>query len=711
VTMDRDDFVKMMIAELSRQQEEDKVAFEAPRPKTAVEVFQKMCFDFPEALSDLELRGLSNEIQAMILKETCLSTSSTSGEKAKKSHESPKLQDFASIFTLCKKFVENVLHMSSSFHAIGVDDVQVSTVGTCYLASTLFLMFPFALLHYDRRRLGAIFADAPVQEEDDWLSSDGNSKDASTIMSWSTIIERFEKIVLSSNASMLLGISHDVEARKKCLEHLISTMKLLSSVGSDELETSDISASKTKVKSSKVKFNTLLTELRKAAKSCESIEDAQGHDVSSTAKRVYVHLALVTKDALLRLPGELSTFLPELLAVIVPSSAVQAMQVDPRAHIFGPKSFPSAEECLFVVICAQLSAAALSAKQHVVAIRTRLKAEEIASFSFLVTCLTDRLNYLVSLIERMMHHSEEDLSEPLGHLCDLVDLCVLEDFTANPGLVHSSELKRRRTKLILNWERALSVLVVEVAKILVSRIKTSVSLGGSNCSSTCPSSVVTSRACTTAFAAMFQSKTMADAMMRHLLSSIRLAELSLIYIDSAIPFLALLISLLNSTVLSIDKESEDVVLDSVSRYFQYCIDCLREYRSAIQSSTDLQCLGEVDLVLGNKARNMALGLLNSLSLLTVEFIGLDAWVKFCETFNDRYVSSMGTFGDIFDMLYEELGGLQLAHCEMPLSDLHSDPSVKKDNVLTKHQVDTLRLYTKKLKTYFTDDPLTSDKTD
>lgn len=475
------------------------------------------------------------------------------------------------------------------------------------------------------------------------------------------------------------------------------------------METADAAPSKAKGKSSRVKVSTLLTELRKAGKSSEYIEDAEGHDVSSTAKKVYVHLALVTKDALMRLPAELSIFLPELLAVIVPSSVVQAMQIDPRAHIFGPKSFPSAQECLFVVICAQLSAAALSAKQHVVAIRTRLKTDEIASYSFLVTCLTDRLHYVVSLIERMMHNAGEDLSEPLGHLCDLVDLCILEDFTANPGIVHPNELKRRRSKLILNWERALSVLVVEVAKILASGVRSAVSAGGSSAS--CTSSVVFSRACTSASAAMFQSTAMADTMTRHLLSSIPLAELSSIHINGATPYLALLLSLLNSTVLSTDKVNEAVVLNSVLLYFQYCIDCLQEYRSSIQSSTDLQLLGEVDLVLGNKTRNMASGLLNSLSLLSVDFIGLDVWVKFCKICNDRCSSSMSTFSDAFDMLYEELGGLQLAHHEMPLSGLYLDPSIKKDHVLAKHQIDTLRLYIKKLKTYFTDEPLTSDKTD
>ena len=44
--MDRDEFLRLMIAELSSQKEADPEGFMQTKPRTPLEIFRKMCFDY-----------------------------------------------------------------------------------------------------------------------------------------------------------------------------------------------------------------------------------------------------------------------------------------------------------------------------------------------------------------------------------------------------------------------------------------------------------------------------------------------------------------------------------------------------------------------------------------------------------------------------------------------------------------------------------------
>ena len=59
--MDRDEFLAMMIAELSRQKEEDPATFSAERRiKRPLDIFKKLCFDYPD-VSEEEKSRLGEE--------------------------------------------------------------------------------------------------------------------------------------------------------------------------------------------------------------------------------------------------------------------------------------------------------------------------------------------------------------------------------------------------------------------------------------------------------------------------------------------------------------------------------------------------------------------------------------------------------------------------------------------------------------------------
>jgi hypothetical protein len=533
-------------------------------------------------------------------------------------------------------------------------------------------------------------------------------------MSWSQIMKQFEYLVLKSNASMILGMSEDIAARRRCLSCLIATIQLLNPLGDSEVCADE--KGKIKYKSGGMKAVTLLTELRKqvgnfVSGKCfsfaedESATAEQAHDCDTvdTKKKVFVHLVLVMKDTLLCLPAELPTYFPELLNVLVSSSEVRSMQADPRSHVFAPKSFPSTEECLFVVICTQLSAAVLSRKRSVVINRIKLCPEESASYSGLVTCLADRLQFLASLIERMLRHSGSDMLEPLDHLCDVCEVCLLEDFAGYSSTMHRLEVKRRRDALIMTWERALSILVLVLTEIIVEGFNGTGSIR--RCSF---SNVVFSRAFSVVSAAMFQSPLIADSMARHLLPKFPLTELSILYLEGNTSYLAFLFSLMNSPTL-LHEMASDTIVQEILKHLRYCLSSLHDYRSLFRPETTVEIMDSLSM---NKIRNIVTGLFSSLQLLSVDFIGLDIWKVFCKTERER--DSSCAFENIFNELFEELGLLQLVLGEQRLSDSSSsfDPSLDRKYIFfSRAQVENLRLHIKKLKTHMSGESMASDKTD
>ena len=60
--MDRDEFIRLMIAELSSQKEADTDGFMQLKARSPLEIFRKMCFDYPD-VTTAEMNVLGQAIE------------------------------------------------------------------------------------------------------------------------------------------------------------------------------------------------------------------------------------------------------------------------------------------------------------------------------------------------------------------------------------------------------------------------------------------------------------------------------------------------------------------------------------------------------------------------------------------------------------------------------------------------------------------------
>ena len=90
--MDRDEFLRLMIAELSSQKEADPEGFMQTKPRTPLEIFRKMCFDYPDVTTE-EMNMLGQAIEG-------LSFEVTGAGSGKKTAEQVQTEQFRCAITL-----------------------------------------------------------------------------------------------------------------------------------------------------------------------------------------------------------------------------------------------------------------------------------------------------------------------------------------------------------------------------------------------------------------------------------------------------------------------------------------------------------------------------------------------------------------------------------------------------------------------------------
>ena len=67
--MDRDEFIRLMIAELSSQKEADADGFMQVKARSPLEIFRKMCFDYPD-VTTTEMNILGQAIEDLCFEVT-----------------------------------------------------------------------------------------------------------------------------------------------------------------------------------------------------------------------------------------------------------------------------------------------------------------------------------------------------------------------------------------------------------------------------------------------------------------------------------------------------------------------------------------------------------------------------------------------------------------------------------------------------------------
>ena len=126
--MDRDEFVRGMIAALSSRRQ-DSGAWKG-RERTAEEVFKQLCFDMP-SVSQTDLETLNAALRTMVLEE-----------------DRPVDQHPAQWFSLQPTVVENLLYLASEHQNAGSaeNDVRPLQSVASQLCATMIVEVPLYLL-------------------------------------------------------------------------------------------------------------------------------------------------------------------------------------------------------------------------------------------------------------------------------------------------------------------------------------------------------------------------------------------------------------------------------------------------------------------------------------------------------------------------------------------------------------------------------------
>jgi hypothetical protein len=330
--MDRADFIAQMIAELARQKEEDEIGFLNPRVRSAKEIFESLCFDFPIVTTE-EILILSAAINQFTL--------STSKDLPSKD------------FWLNKKFLENLSFLSGS--APNDDDKQRESAVSAF-CSNMYFSLPFRLLSMTRRELHYYFTGQSHS------SNNQRCLKETELQPWEAICQQYRNLILEGTASALLSIeSRDV------ISHLTNISKTIKGIREDSLKDklSDagsvtleqhfaLNNSKAlKAESSSKHADNQLTSIPGSSqmKGNSDVAEAEAESewlvISGMAKEIWVHLAFLCRDIMVQRP-EILIGTSALLLVIGALISLEA----PVSVGASPSSFPTAPECMVALILA-----------------------------------------------------------------------------------------------------------------------------------------------------------------------------------------------------------------------------------------------------------------------------------------------------------------------------------------------------------------------
>jgi hypothetical protein len=184
LNMDRDEFLRQMIAELSRQQESDPQAFNQPKKLSPIEIYHKMEFDYP-LVTEEQLIELTEALEFLV-----------------SFHDHP----LSGILVLNGKFVDNICEM---IIAASTNSTEHRAINDLY--GVVFLRFPLYLLQLSKSKLSRIL-----------LGEQGGS--------WKRIVAAFSRFVCRSTSSFVSGINSSAFVEKKHVTKLIAGISLIGNV-------------------------------------------------------------------------------------------------------------------------------------------------------------------------------------------------------------------------------------------------------------------------------------------------------------------------------------------------------------------------------------------------------------------------------------------------------------------------------------------------
>lgn len=296
--MDRDAFIRAMIAELEDQREDlGTVKLSAPggstrrlsAPLTASEVFRKLCFDYP-MLEDLDWSTLRLGLATI---------------------EASANDPIFEIFALNSAFVQNVIKFSTSREESAVKDnsAYIPCGGESrQLAQFLFLSFPTQLLQYNRDRLSLIFS------EDTQFILASLPRPASKNLPWIEGLRFFASFVMKGSCSVLCCHASEADLiQERHFEQFLSFIEILNKLVTLE-------------DASKVNYgNTLLGYIATTL----TIRSEESEEVLTIVKNILTHYVLLVVDIFSVNLSLMNNRLGGLLTILLPLTAQSLITTEP----------------------------------------------------------------------------------------------------------------------------------------------------------------------------------------------------------------------------------------------------------------------------------------------------------------------------------------------------------------------------------------------
>lgn len=347
--MTRDEFLAALISELEKQRNDNAEAFEKPKAFLPVEVYRKLCFDFP-IVSSTDVEGLWTQLADQFGK---------SSKKLKYDKERTEESHFA--FNIDPKFMENITHIAGSVHN---NEDKALIEQTSILCAIVFIKLMKYMLLCDRVELSKLLDDRSFVRVD---------ATASPTLPWMELVERYSKLMKQCTTPLFHSVPFDVIKKCDILVDLVDIIGILNSF--------DISVRR-RVASTTTEIQLLndddagsLEEL--FARSYTVIKNGDNErelvlasSVDHALKELWAQRVFFARDMLVLHPSLIEDQLPGLINQLL--SGVYALDRSSGQWIYqlDPTSFPVANECLVVIVFSTISQNLLSRAEFTSSNRT-----------------------------------------------------------------------------------------------------------------------------------------------------------------------------------------------------------------------------------------------------------------------------------------------------------------------------------------------------
>ena len=304
------------------------------------------------------------------------------------------------------------------------------------LPAAVFLSLPHKLAICGQRRISGIFSSGATAIES------GVPSKSKVLQDWEPLIDQFSAFVFSSIPSMVLCMDEQTFMQHKFLHALIS---LATDLHPDN--------------ACNFTNHCLLAELHKKNKLIsEQTRDSEEMEVSQL-RSLRIHLILLAKDILVLFPTAIPDYILPLVDFIIPAKTRASFNEDAHLFLFAPKTYPDADECLFVLVLSQIVASQTRMIQdrtlHSGGTKVSSVADKLSADNFLLSLLTESLTFLSTVLSRMINYGgNSDKSEVRSYICDVCDMCLSVDIPRKAGSTGLIGRDKRRADLMNVWTRS-----------------------------------------------------------------------------------------------------------------------------------------------------------------------------------------------------------------------------------------------------------------